>query len=618
MRARVFMPRLVISFLLSLIPVQDFDYWIYSWRVRIQTQLQPHPPDPEILLLEWDEAAFQGGSQDPIRKLFHWNPRSFETLLERALRERPKALAVTWVIPDEAVRALPHQSPPSPALPALIRETRILFAAHPQSESNALNGPSSLAPRTQQGSIDFRVDSDGQVRRTAPRSPGTPTLAELLAQKTTSSSPDSRSASPSAPEEEGEAWIRYSSPSSRFAKIQVSDWLEGRIPGPLLKDRIVLLTRPADDSSNPKLRTPLGPMTRAEILAFEVQGLRQERELKVARPWLRILLQLLLLVGVSWGILSLPILASAIAIPSFGLLIVGAIYQILFQSFDFLIPAGNAVLGILITYLVFTGYKQAFQENLQWRALKQSQYLRELEQMKSNFLSLVSHDLKTPIARIQVLVETLRRALPGGTRGEASFKEPLDSIESANQELRHHIDSILNLSRIESSRVILNRRPNDLSRVIRQTLRRLGPIAAARQISIEERVEPLFSFEFDEELIRQVLTNLLDNAIKCSPPGGKVILRGTEQNGFVVVEVEDFGPGIPKDQLPLMFRKFSRIVRPLGQGDPVRGAGLGLYLTRYFIELHGGSIRVQSVEGQGTTFTFQLPLEGAEIETLLS
>lgn len=106
--------------------------------------------------------------------------------------------------------------------------------------------------------------------------------------------------------------------------------------------------------------------------------------------------------------------------------------------------------------------------------------------------------------------------------------------------------------------------------------------------------------------MRQVITNLIDNAIKYSPPQSKVIIRSREEGDFVRVEVEDFGPGIPQDKLPLMFRKFSRFMRPLN--EQVKGTGLGLYLSKYFIELHGGTIDFKSVEGKGSVFTFTLPI----------
>ena len=131
------------------------------------------------------------------------------------------------------------------------------------------------------------------------------------------------------------------------------------------------------------------------------------------------------------------------------------LFQVLFQLFHVYVPSLNIGGSMLITYLVFTGFRLAFQENLQWRSLKQAQYLRELDQMKSNFLSLVSHDLKTPLAKIQAVTERLRRelALPPSERSD--WKELLDSIENSNNELKHYITSLLNLSKIESQKVIL-------------------------------------------------------------------------------------------------------------------------------------------------------------------
>jgi signal transduction histidine kinase len=264
----------------------------------------------------------------------------------------------------------------------------------------------------------------------------------------------------------------------------------------------------------------------------------------------------------------------------------------------------------LITYLVFTGYRLAIQENRQWRSVKQAQYLRELDQMKSNFLSLVSHDLKTPIAKIQAIVERMRGSEP---HQPALLSEWLESIENSNNELKHYITSILNLSRIESQEVLLNRKSNDINRVIEEALKRLLPLATHRGISIQKELEPLFSVEFDEDLIRQVITNLIDNAIKYSPSPSTVTVRSREEDDSVWVEVIDQGPGIPKDQLPLLFRKFNRFLHPKRneRKDPAKGTGLGLYLSKYFIELHGGTIRIQSTEGKGTTLSFSLPVSNA-------
>ena len=305
-------------------------------------------------------------------------------------------------------------------------------------------------------------------------------------------------------------------------------------------------------------------------------------------------------------ILYFPVLVSATAIVVTGIVVIVFLFQFLFQVFNLYVPSANILCSMLVTYLVFTGYRLALQENLQWRATKQAQYLEELDEMKSNFLSLVSHDLKTPLAKIQAMVERLRRelALPADERSD--WKELLDSIENSNNEMKHFITRVLNLSKIESQKVILNKKSNDINSLIQQALKRLRPLAQQKHLEIEEVLDPLFSIELDGDLMRQVLTNLIDNAIKYSPPHSKIIVRSREEDQFIRVEVEDFGPGIPKDQLPLMFRKFSRLLRP--SQVQVKGTGLGLYLSKYFIELHGGTIRVKSIEKKGTVFSFTLPI----------
>ena len=206
-------------------------------------------------------------------------------------------------------------------------------------------------------------------------------------------------------------------------------------------------------------------------------------------------------------------------------------------------------------------------------------------------------------------MERLSRENPG-------LKESLESIDNSNNELKHYISSVLNLSRIESQKVILNKKSNDINRIIEEVLKRLKTVAQAKSITFEQNLEPLFSVECDEDLIRQVLTNLVDNAIKYSPQNAKVIVSSREEEGYIRVDIQDFGPGISNDQLPLMFQKFNRFLRPMN--EQVKGTGLGLYLSKYFIELHGGTIRLRSELGLGATFTFTLPLRGAESESILS
>jgi signal transduction histidine kinase len=356
-------------------------------------------------------------------------------------------------------------------------------------------------------------------------------------------------------------------------------------------------------------------MSLAEILANDIQTIVHQQPIYQIWFPIRLIITMAMILMAAFAILYFPVMMSSILITGLGSFVILISFQLIFQLFHLYIPSANMIGSLLITYLVFTGYRLAMQENLQWRALKQAQHLRELDQMKTNFLSLVSHDLKTPLAKIQAMVERLRREFQLPTVDRSDWKDLIDSIENSNNEMKRYISSILNLSKIESQKVILNMKSNDVNLLIKQALKRLAPLAQQKNITFQESLEPLFSIECDEDLMRQVLTNLIDNAIKYSPNGSKIIVRSREEDSFVRVEVEDFGPGIPKDQLPLMFRKFSRFMRPIK--EDVKGSGLGLYLSKYFIELHGGTIRLKTTEGQGTTFTFTLPLHGIERESIL-
>lgn len=438
-------------------------------------------------------------------------------------------------------------------------------------------------------------DPDGVIRQAVLRtSSGEPSPA-FLAFATLS--PQSRV--PRHPERPH--WINY---AGRHRAIPQCEWKQNSTCPPL-KGRIVVLRRSGEDIF--PARTPLGEMSWAEVQANDIHTWVNGRQIYYA-GWIErsILVLAMILLGALIVIYN-PVLYSSVALVLAGIALLVPLFQGLFYFLDLYIPSANITGSMFVTYMAFTGYRMAVQENLQWRNLKQSQYLRELDQMKTNFLTLVSHDLKTPVAKIQAMVDRMRKEaqLPPHERG--NWLELVDSVDHSNQELKHFINSILQLSRIESQKVILNKKSNDPNVLVRKVLKRLEPLASQKNLKIEDHLEPLFSVEFDEDLIRQVFTNLVDNAIKFSPPGSTIRVSSREdQSGFVHMEVEDHGPGIPPDQLPLMFRKFNRTVRPVQ--EQVKGSGLGLYLSKYFIELHGGTIQVRSREGKGTTFSFTLPL----------
>ena len=215
----------------------------------------------------------------------------------------------------------------------------------------------------------------------------------------------------------------------------------------------------------------------------------------------------------------------------------------------------------------------------------------------------MSHDLKTPIAKVQALTERLDREARSLTPEQ---REILAAIQRSNDELSQYILSILNFQRIESQELKLNKKNHDINVMVEDVLQRLQPLAQDRGVLVAHELEPMFPVEFDEQLIRQVLSNLVDNSIKYNKPGTRVKVSSRDLGNAIEVSVEDDGVGIEPQQMARLFKKFSRAEK--GTSERVKGTGLGLYLAKYFIELHGGEIGVSSEPGKGTRFHFRLPV----------
>jgi signal transduction histidine kinase len=276
-----------------------------------------------------------------------------------------------------------------------------------------------------------------------------------------------------------------------------------------------------------------------------------------------------------------------------------------FDLFYIWFPAVSSALQFAITWVVFVGYQANKIERRNWQLQQERLYLAELEQLKNNFVSLISHDLKTPIAKIQAIVDRLL------TDPAAEFiTRDLKSLRLSSDELNRYIQSILKVLRVESRDFQLNKEVGDINETIQEALDQLSPLAAEKQIHIESHLEPMFSIEADFTLMREVLINLLENAIKYTPSHGRISISSQEVRNKVWVEIQDTGEGIPPDEVDNVWGKF---VRGKDQDLKTKGTGLGLYLVKYFIELHGGEVFLESELRKGTKVSFSLPLEEAEV-----
>ncbi|OHB62142.1 MAG: hypothetical protein A2Y76_07720 [Planctomycetes bacterium RBG_13_60_9] len=239
---------------------------------------------------------------------------------------------------------------------------------------------------------------------------------------------------------------------------------------------------------------------------------------------------------------------------------------------------------------------------------------KEVSQMKNDFVSHVSHELKTPLASIMAYSEMLA---DGEANDEETRKEFYDIIQTQAQRLSRLIEDILNISRIESGLIKVSKEPVSLAILIEQQIGMIEKFAAEKDITVTRQTPVIFDQVYaDKDMLSQVIVNLLSNAVKYTPPGGSVRI-GTEVDEAarrVTVTVTDTGVGIPPEEIGHLFGKFYRVA---ANNKHAKGTGLGLNLVKQIVErVHNGRVFVTSQVGVGSTFGFELPLAAAEMATV--
>ena len=235
---------------------------------------------------------------------------------------------------------------------------------------------------------------------------------------------------------------------------------------------------------------------------------------------------------------------------------------------------------------------------------------REVDRMKSEFISLVSHELRTPLTSIKGFVDLLLDG-EAGEIGEEQ-REFLDIVGHNADRLVALINDLLDVSRIEAGKIELDRVSLDLGRIIRGVANAFRPqIEAKGQTLALDLASELPTISGDTERITQIVTNLLSNAHKYTPRGGTLAIAAARAGDTIRVSVRDSGIGLAPEDQAKIFTKFFRARNRTTQEVP--GTGLGLAITRALVELHGGAMDVESVAGRGSTFSFSLPLDTAAL-----
>jgi two-component system phosphate regulon sensor histidine kinase PhoR len=229
--------------------------------------------------------------------------------------------------------------------------------------------------------------------------------------------------------------------------------------------------------------------------------------------------------------------------------------------------------------------------------------LRRLETLRRDFVANASHELRTPVASLRSAAETLRRAIEAQPEAAGEF---VAMIERNTERLHRLIEDLLDLSRIESREFKLRPEPVEVAQVVRPMLALFQERADAKQMRLAAVLpkEPLV-VQMDRRALEQVLTNLVDNAVKYASAGASVVVRATAEDAGLRLSVEDSGPGIEAKHLPRLFERFYRV--DAGRSRDLGGTGLGLSIVKHLVEAMGGSVGVQSAVGKGTTFAVLLP-----------
>ena len=238
-----------------------------------------------------------------------------------------------------------------------------------------------------------------------------------------------------------------------------------------------------------------------------------------------------------------------------------------------------------------------------WELARLTRELRGAVGARENLLAVVSHDLRSPLAAIRLSVDLL---IPRGARVEQERRKGrkhLEVIRRSTERMNRLIDDLLDAGTIEAGTFTVDPHAEAVAPLVEQVLGALEPVAAEAEVRLAARLEPLPPVRCDRLRLGQVLSNLVENALKFSPPGGTVTLGVALRAAVIQFSISDEGPGIAPEAQPYLFDRYWK-----GKATGRHGLGLGLFIARGIVEAHGGHLWVESELGRGTTFHFTLPV----------
>jgi len=244
-------------------------------------------------------------------------------------------------------------------------------------------------------------------------------------------------------------------------------------------------------------------------------------------------------------------------------------------------------------------------DTLERRVRERTEELEKANEAKSKFLAVMSHELRTPLNAILGFAEMIEgQAL--GPVGNPAYVQYGADIQTSGHHLLRLINDLLDLSKIEAGRLELTFEPLDVAEAVTEAVRTIGALAADKNIAVGVELAPaLPPLDADQRALDQMLLNLLSNSVKFTPGGGQVTVRAEDADGRLRLSVADTGIGIRPEDVDKVLTPFGQVTDPMTEG--VKGTGLGLAIVKSLVELHGGSLNVDSTPGRGTTMTLEFP-----------
>ena len=380
----------------------------------------------------------------------------------------------------------------------------------------------------------------------------------------------------------------------------------GNFPKGFFKDKIVLIGPQYLSNTNDYILTPFEKESartpKLMVHAHVIEALISEKTIYDVKDYYTQIASIIIAIILSYIISRVqPVKGLMITI----LLIIGILLvsYLMFISFGWWIKLSHLVLSIFVVYYIWVPFRAIEEYQTRYAIQEETKLLKQVDNLKQNFISLMSHDLKTPVAKIAGIADILKIKF----NNTPDQTELIDNIVNSTKELNNFINSILDLTKIESQNLTLRMESRDINKIIEGILDKLQFEAGSKQMNIESDLSPLYPIQVDTVLMNRVISNLIENAIKYAGKEKSIWIKTWDDPDWVYIEIKDNGLGIGPDDLAHIFDKFYRVKND--STHAIKGSGLGLYLVKYFIELHNGVISATSQLGEGTSFIIKLKNE---------